>query len=174
MTKVAARSRFASLLLPMAASLLMSGAAVSAEVRIGYLGLKDDLRYHPDRVYARIEVAPGGNPIDGATMGIDELKVVSDAVDQQVVLDHREGTDAASLIARVGEMVAAGEQFIILDLPAPLVDEVAAATRDQPVTLVNATAPEDYLRNRCYPEPAAHCRLGPDDCRRHGAAAAHA
>ncbi|MDC9822288.1 amino acid ABC transporter substrate-binding protein [Devosia sp. ZB163] len=137
--------------LPLAASLLLSGAAFSAEVRIGYLGLKDDPRYHPDVVYTRIEIAPGGNPIDGATMGVEELKVVSDAVDQQVVLDHQEAADAAALVAKVNEMAAAGEQFIILDLPADLVDQVAAATKDQPVTLVNATAPEDYLRSRCYP-----------------------
>ena len=48
-------------------------------------------------------------------------------------------------------MVTAGEQFVILDLPAELVDQVAAATRDWPVTLLNATAPEDFLRERCYP-----------------------
>lgn len=138
-------------LLPLAASLLLSSVAVAAEVKIGYLGLKDDPRYHPDLVYTRIEIAPGGNPVDGALMGVEEMKVVSDAVDQQVVLDHQEATDATTLIAKVGEMAASGEQFIILDLPAELVDQVAAATRDQPVTLVNATAPEDYLRERCYP-----------------------
>ncbi len=140
-----------SSLLPLAASLLLSGAAFSAEVKIGYLGLKDDPRYHPDLVYTRIEIAPGGNPIDGATMGVEEMKVVSDAVDQQVVLDHQEATDATSLVAKLDAMVKAGEQFVILDLPAELVDQVAGQTRDWPVTLLNATAPEDYLRQRCYP-----------------------
>ena len=37
-------------LLPLAASLLLGGAAFSAEIKIGYLGLKDDPRYHPDLV----------------------------------------------------------------------------------------------------------------------------
>jgi ABC transporter substrate binding protein (PQQ-dependent alcohol dehydrogenase system) len=128
-----------------------STAMAQAAVSIGYLGLTDDARYDPEVVYTRIEIAPGGNPIDGATMGVTDLKVVSDAVGQTVSLDHQAAADAAALIAKVGEMSAAGEHFTILDLPAALVDEVAAATTNLPVTLINATAPEDFLRTRCYP-----------------------
>lgn len=133
------------------ATVLLGSSAVAAPVTIGYLGLTDDARYHPDIVYTRIEIAPGGNPVDGATMGVEDLKVVSDAVGQTVGLDHQEAADAPNLVAKVQDMVAEGENFIILDLPADLVDQVAAATTELPVTLVNATAPEDYLRTRCYP-----------------------
>ena len=145
---------------------LWSSAALSeGPVTIGYLGLQDDPRYHPDVVYTRIEIAPGGNPIDGATMGVADLKVVSDAVGQVVSLDHQEATDAASLTAKVQDMVAAGEQFIILDLPADLVEQVATATSDLAVTLVNATAPEDRLRSLCIPNllhSAASDRMNAD------------
>lgn len=134
-----------------ALGLCCSTAMAQTAVSIGYLGLTDDARYDPEVVYTRIEIAPGGNPIDGATMGVTDLKVVSDAVGQTVSLDHQEAADAAGLIAKVGEMSASGEHFIILDLPATLVDDVAAATINLPVTLVNATAPEDFLRTRCYP-----------------------
>lgn len=145
---------------------LWSGAALAqGAVTIGYLGLQDDPRYHPDIVYTRIEVAPGGNPIDGATMALGDLKVVSDAVGQTVSLDHQEATDAASLTAKVQDMVSAGEQFIILDLPADLVEQVATATKDLAVTLVNATAPEDRLRSLCNPNllhTAASDRMNAD------------
>jgi hypothetical protein len=88
---------------------LLGGVALAeGPVTIGYLGLKDDIRYHPDIVYTRIEIAPGGNPIDGATMGVSDLKVVSDAVGQTVSLDHQEAPNAPALIAKVGEMVTAG------------------------------------------------------------------
>jgi len=146
-------SRRSPLLLGLAASafaVLAGGAVFAREVPIGYLGLTDDPRYHPDIVYTRIEVAPGGNPIDGAVMGVDDLKVVTDAVDIQIKLDHQEAADLAGLVAKVQEMNKAGEGFIILDLPADLVDQVSAQVKDLPVTLVNATAPEDYLRDRCY------------------------
>lgn len=130
---------------------LLAGSVAAAPVTIGYLGLTDDLRYHPDIAYTRIELAPGGNPIDGAKMGIDDLKVVSDAVGQTVTLDQQEAGDALTLVSKVQEMAAGGENFIIVDLPAELVDQVAAATAELPVTLINATAPEDFLRTRCYP-----------------------
>ena len=162
------RNRFRPVLLGLAVSafaVLAGGAASARDVTIGYLGLQDDPRYHPDIVYTRIEISPGGNPIDGATMGVDDLKTVTDAVDLQVKLDHQEATDAASLVAKVQEMNKAGEGFIILDLPADLVDQVSAQTKDLPVTLVNATAPEDYLRDRCYPNllhTAASDRMNAD------------
>lgn len=144
---------------------LLTGTAAAAEVTIGYLGLTDDARYHPDIVYTRIEIAPGGNPIDGAIMGVDDLAVVSDAVGQTVSLDHVEAADAPGLIATLNDMVAKGEHFVILDLPADLVDQVAAAATELPVTLVNATAPQDYLRTRCYPNllhTAASDRMNAD------------
>ena len=131
--------------------LLCGTALAEGPVAIGYLSLTGDARYDPEVAYTRIELAPGGNPIDGAAMGIADLEVVSDAVGQAVSLDHQEAADATGLIAKVGEMAAAGEHFIMLDLPADLVDQVAAATTDLAVTLVNTTAPEDYLRSRCYP-----------------------
>ncbi|HHY48740.1 MAG TPA: amino acid ABC transporter substrate-binding protein [Alphaproteobacteria bacterium] len=128
-----------------------TGCAAAQEVTIGYLGLADDPRYDPKIAYTRIELTPAGNPVDGARMGIADLKVVADAVGQVIRLDQQEAADAAALTAKLGEMVAAGEQFIILDLPAELVDQVAAAAKNLPATLINATAPDDYLRNRCYP-----------------------
>lgn len=144
---------------------LLTSTALANDITIGYLGLTDDPRYHPDIVYTRIEIAPGGNPIDGATMGVSDLAVVSEAAGQTVSLDHVEAPDAEALVTSLNDMVARGENFVILDLPAPLVDHVAAAAADLPVTLVNATAPEDYLRTRCYPNllhTAASDRMNSD------------
>jgi ABC transporter substrate binding protein (PQQ-dependent alcohol dehydrogenase system) len=140
-----------ALLLSVAVLLGMAGATLGQQVKIGYLSLQNDSRYHPDIVYARIEVAPGGNPVEGATLGIADLKIISDASGQAFTLDHQQAPDVAGLTTRLNDMVLAGENFVILDLPAEMVDKVAAAAQDLQVTLVNATAPEDLLRNRCYP-----------------------
>lgn len=162
------KNRFRPVLFGLAVStlaVLAGGAAFAREVTVGYLGLQDDPRYHPDVVYTRIEISPGGNPVDGAVMGVEDLKVVTDAVDIQVKLDEQEAADVAGLVAKVQDMNKAGEGFIILDLPADMVDQVSAQTKDLPVTLVNATAPEDYLRDRCYPNllhTAASDRMNSD------------
>ena len=138
-------------LLTFVASLIMSGAAFAADVKVGYLGLKDDLRYHPQVAYTRIQIAPALNPVEGARLGIEDLGIVTDAVGVTLSLDEQQATDAADAIARVAAMSAAGEKFVILDLPGDIVAQVATASAALPITLVNATAPQDALRELCQP-----------------------
>ncbi|WP_423065884.1 ABC transporter substrate-binding protein [Devosia sp. CN2-171] len=138
-------------LLPLAASLLLCGGASAADVKVGYLGLKDDLRYHPEVAYTRIEISPALNPVEGARLGLEDLKIVTDAVDIAVTLDEQQATDAADASAKVAAMAAAGERFVILDLPGDIVSQVATAAAALPITLVNATASQDALRDLCQP-----------------------
>ncbi|WP_291392001.1 hypothetical protein [Devosia sp.] len=138
-------------LLSLAAALVMGSAAIAADVRIGYLGLKDDLRYHPEVAYTRIEIAPALNPVEGARLGINDLKIVTDAAGVSLSLDEQQATDAADASAKVAAMAAAGERFVILDLPGDVAREVVAASAALPITLVNATAPQDALRDLCQP-----------------------
>jgi ABC transporter substrate binding protein (PQQ-dependent alcohol dehydrogenase system) len=142
--------KFASIAL----SALLMGSAVSAsaaEVMVGYVGLKDDVRYHPEVAYTRIEISPALKPIEGAMLGFDDMKIVTDAANVTVKLDAYEAVDAAEAIQKVAAMQQAGERFVILDLPGDIVAEVAEATKDLPITLVNATAPQDALRDLCLP-----------------------
>ena len=124
---------------------------MAAEVRIGFLSLDADPRYDEDFVYARIELRPTGNALAGARLGIADSAMLAEATGNSFVLDPQSAADVAGLTAKVQAMAAAGERFVILDLPGDTVDQLAAATKDLPVTLVNATAPDDLLRNRCYP-----------------------
>jgi ABC transporter substrate binding protein (PQQ-dependent alcohol dehydrogenase system) len=133
------------------ASLMLVGAAAAAEVKVGYLGLVDDKRYHPDVAYTRIEISPAKNPVEGARLGIEDLKIVDDAVGITITLDEQRATDAADAIAKVQAMAAAGERFVIVDLPGDVVAQLAPATKDLKVTLLNATAPQDALRELCLP-----------------------
>ena len=138
-------------LLAGAALTLVASAALAAEVRIGFLSLDADPRYDEDFVYARIELRPTGNALAGARLGIADSAMLAEATGNSFVLDPQSAADVAGLTAKVQAMAAAGERFVILDLPGDTVDQLAAATKDLPVTLVNATAPDDLLRNRCYP-----------------------
>ena len=134
-------------------ALLMGSAvpAYSADVLVGYVGLRDDVRYHPEVAYTRIEISPALKPIEGALLGLDDMKIVTDAVNITVKLDAYEAADANEAIQKVAAMQQAGERFVILDLPGDIVAQVAEATRDLPITLVNATAPQDALRDLCLP-----------------------
>jgi ABC transporter substrate binding protein (PQQ-dependent alcohol dehydrogenase system) len=121
------------------------------DVTVGYLSLQNDPRYDRKVVYSGLALKPLAPPIKGAELGVVDLKVLTDASGISVKLDEEQARDAAGLISEVKSMSAAGERFVLLDLPAELVDQVAAATSDLKVTLINTTAHEDTLRDRCYP-----------------------
>jgi ABC transporter substrate binding protein (PQQ-dependent alcohol dehydrogenase system) len=141
-------------LLALALAALLTGSAVpalAADVLVGYVGLKDDLRYHPEVAYTRIEISPALKPIEGAILGFDDMKIVTDAANITVKLDAYEAADANEAIQKVAAMQQVGERFVILDLPGDIVAQVATATKDLPITLINATAPQDALRALCLP-----------------------
>lgn len=144
---------------------LASSAAFAADITVGFLSLDDDPRHDAVLAYARIELKSADNTLAGAQLGIADSAVLAEATGNTVTLDAQSAGDAASLAAKVGEMNAAGQRFIIVDLPADILDQVAAATATLPVTLINTTAPDDFLRNRCYPNllhTAASDRMNAD------------
>ncbi|HTJ57342.1 MAG TPA: amino acid ABC transporter substrate-binding protein [Devosiaceae bacterium] len=120
-------------------------------VKVGYLGLVNDPRNAPDLTYTDIQLAPPDDPVTGAQLGIADEAIVANANGFNLSLDVQKAADIADLVAKVKAMAAGGERFIILDLPDDLVDQLAAQTKGIDVTFLNASAHDDYLRDRCYP-----------------------
>lgn len=128
---------------------LLADPALADELRIGHLSLQDDPRYAQDWGYARLIAPPPVITADAARMAITDLQFTTEAVGLTVALDAQ--TVALSdVVSAAQKMVAAGVGFLVLDLPAEEVTEVAVALKDLPVLLVNATAPEDSLRSACH------------------------
>jgi len=134
-----------------AVALLMLGVggASAADIRIGYLSLRDDPRDRADVAYTNIQIAPPDDPLTGAQLGLLDAKVVADAVGDSFALDPQQAVDAADAVAKAKAMAAGGERFVVLDLPDELVDQLATAVKDEKLTLINATAHADFLRDRC-------------------------
>ncbi len=134
--------------------LLALGSAAWAKdaISIGYLSLKDDPRYSQDWGYARVVLPPPIRTMDGAQLALDDLSFTADAVGLSFTLDARQGDDVAGLTDALKRMVDEGTRFVVLDLPAEMVQELAKTARDWPVELINATAGDDALRTACYAE----------------------
>jgi hypothetical protein len=66
------------------------------EVKVGYLGLQNDVRYHPEIAYARIQLSPEINPVEGARLGIDDLRIVDNAVNLNLSLDEQMAKDGTT------------------------------------------------------------------------------
>ncbi|WP_238368535.1 hypothetical protein [Mesobacterium pallidum] len=128
----------------------MSGAAGAADLRIGVLRLDVDPRYDADMAYARIELRPTGDVEAAVRMALSDMKIVTDARGLDVVLSSA-SVSRTELDGAAQAMVADGVTHLVLDLPAEDIDHLAAALADTPVTLLNTTAPDDWLRRKCHP-----------------------
>ncbi len=137
--------------LPAASTDPRLASAPAKQVKLGYLSLANDPRNAANLAYTNIQLAPPDDPINGAQMGLADEAIVAKANGFTLTLDAQKASDINDLVARVKGMAAGGERFVILDLPDDLVDRLAAASKDLKVTLINASAHADFLRERCYP-----------------------
>ena len=133
----------------LAALAVLAHPALGDVLKIGHLSQLKDPRYGQDWGYARLITPPPVITADAARMAVTDLQFTTDAVGLSVTLDAK-AVASADLVSTAQKMVAAGDDYLVLDLPADGVKAVADALRDQPVLLVNATAPEDSLRTACY------------------------
>ncbi len=124
-------------------------AAAATDLPIGFLALEDDPRYDADMAYARIQLRPTGDAAEGAAMALADMKIVTDAVGLTPQLSIVRAPDSDGLAAAAQEMVAAGTNFIVADLPAAELAALSESLTGQPVTLMNATAQDNALRGMC-------------------------
>ena len=129
-----------------------NAAPAVTTAKIGYLGLQNDVRYHPQYAYTRIEISPAIHPVEGARLAIDDMKIITDAANIQLSLDEQKASNADNAIARLNAMAAAGERFAVVDLPGDVLAQVAPAVANSKITLINATAPQDLLRELRFPK----------------------
>jgi ABC transporter substrate binding protein (PQQ-dependent alcohol dehydrogenase system) len=127
-------------------------AAVTKSVTIGYVELASDPRYDNAGAFAGIQFYTLARPFTGAEVAIDEAQDVGRLLKMEFRLEKSAGADVATLTQTIKGWVANGTHFVVADLPADALVQLADAVKDQPVLLVNVSAPDDALR-------AAQCRV---------------
>ena len=89
-------------------------------------------------------------------MGRREARFPLSAVGLELVLERVSAADAAGLLAQVDTLYDAGTRFFIVDAPAPVLAELAAATRDRDLLLLNVSASDDLLRGEACQRNLLH------------------
>ena len=130
-------------------ALCLAQTAGAADLRIGLLRLENDPRYDEDFAYARIELRPLGDVSAAVRMAISDMEMLTDARGFTPVLSEAAVGDG-ELQEAARAMVDEGVTHLVVDLPAAEVDALAAALADTPVTILNTTAPDDWLRRKCH------------------------
>ena len=143
------------------AALLLCSAAAAEErpaFTFGYLDLNDDIRYtrwgvHPVDIRSetnRVDL----RPMAGAEMGVADIRAFGRRAGVQFTLRAERVTDAAGLSAALETIRAeTGASVFLIDAPGAALRDVAAATLDQDIILINVSAVDDRLRGEAC---AAH------------------
>lgn len=143
------------LLLPLVLALLtfVRVAAAAAPVTLGYVGLADDPRHRPLRLYTGVVLRPEVRPVDGARLAIKDARAVGRALDLAFGLEEATVAGAEEAAAAVERLAGEkGVRFVLADLPAPMLAQLAAAPAGKGVVLLNVSATEDVLRGAsCAP-----------------------
>jgi ABC transporter substrate binding protein (PQQ-dependent alcohol dehydrogenase system) len=128
-------------------------AQEAARVTFGYVGIAGDPRHAARELYANLVLRPAVRPLDGAQTAMRDARILGRALKLAFALEPAEVVDLESAHAALDRLRAdAGVRFVLVDLPAPLLGELAARTRGEPVVLLNVSAEEDELRGAaCAP-----------------------
>lgn len=141
-----------SLAIMMAAITLAIGGRAAAQpamptpLPIGFVSLTDDPRF--DRFLAHLEIPmrPLGPALNGAELGIADAFQIAQQIDIAFSIEGATEPDVPGLAGAIADWVETGVHFVIADLPAASLLELADAVADLPVTLFNISAEEDSLR----------------------------
>lgn len=140
--------------------LLLLAAPVAAQeavpVPIGYVELEGDPRYANDAAHAGIEFRTLGRPLPGARLGIEDAQVVGPMVGAAFELTVHRAESVAALAEAVRVLAGQGVRFVLADLPAAALVQLADAVADVPVTLLNVSATDDALRGADCRTNVAH------------------
>ena len=113
---------------------------------IGYMQQSDDPRYDDKHMTAQFLGQALGRPTVGAEVALKEVKFHGQNAGVEFALESAEAATAAELIKQVETLQAKGVRFILSDLPAATLSEVASAFKGKDVVFFNVSAPDDCLR----------------------------
>ncbi len=121
------------------------GAPRGKQIAIGYLQVSDDPRYD-DRQGPGETVATPGRPIDGASMGVDEVNIDASISGRRYALIEEDADSDDALAAKADALQQRGVHWILVDADDGAMARLARAERGKPVLLFNVSAPGDTLR----------------------------
>lgn len=113
---------------------------------IGYVQLEDDPRYDPTYFYFYEPTRPLGRPEAGAMLGIQDSWPMAQVVKNEFTLVEKSGANIDDLAQQIQTWTGDGVHFVIADLPGDALLALSDKVKDLPVTLLNISAKDNYLR----------------------------
>jgi ABC transporter substrate binding protein (PQQ-dependent alcohol dehydrogenase system) len=122
-------------------------AQTSDTLTIGYVEIEGDERYLPIRGAERMILATRDRPFPAVGVALDEAKPLSPVIHWNFAVARISVKTTDDVAPAVLDALRKQDiHFFVLDLPGDAVKALAEAVRGNDVLLLNATAPDDWLR----------------------------
>jgi ABC transporter substrate binding protein (PQQ-dependent alcohol dehydrogenase system) len=126
-------------------------------MKLGYVELANDPRYANRGEHSGIVFTDLGRPYPGSQVALADALAIGRVIKIAFSMEKATGTSANELAQRVSDWITKdGIHFVLADLPAAALKEVAHKLADQPVLLFNVSAPDDSLRGADCAKNVAH------------------
>ncbi len=133
-------------LLPMSRGVRAETVAGRA-VRLGYVELADDPRYADRGSLSGIVFPDLGRPYLGSQVALADAQAIGRVVKVDFSMEKATGKSVDDLVRQISSWISASDvHFVLADLPATALKELAHHLAGQPVMLFNISDPDDSLR----------------------------
>jgi ABC transporter substrate binding protein (PQQ-dependent alcohol dehydrogenase system) len=116
-------------------------------MKLGYVELADDLRYANRGAHSGIVFTDLGRPYQGSQVALEDARAVGRVTGLAFSMEKSTAKSGDELVQEVsGWVTSDGIHFVLADLPAATLKDLAHRLSDRPVLLFNISAPDDSLR----------------------------
>jgi hypothetical protein len=147
------RRGFATAILAVVIGVLSPSIAAKTEapemgvMKLGYVELADDPRYANRGAHSGIVFTDLGPPYQGAQVALEDAQAIGRVIGVEFSMEKSTAISDDELVQRISDWnTTDGIHFVLADLPAAALKDLARRLADHPVLLFNISAPDDALR----------------------------
>lgn len=116
-------------------------------MKLGYVELADDQRYIGQGLRSGILFADIGRPYQGSQVALEDARMIGRVIRVEFSMEKAAEESVDELVRRISGWSEANDvHFILADLPAAALKDLARRMADRPLLLLNVSAPDDSLR----------------------------
>lgn len=126
-------------------------------MKLGYVELTDDPRYANRGAHSGIVFTDLGRPYPGSQLALEDAQAVGRVIGVEFSMEKATAASDDELVDQISSWAAGdGIHFVLADLPAADLKNLARRLGDRPITLFNISAPDDSLRGEDCARSIAH------------------
>lgn len=134
-----------------------SEPAPAKPMKLGYVELEDDPRYANKGAIGGIQFIDLGRPYQASQVALEDARSIGRVTKIDFSMEKVTGKSVDELFQQTSAWINSGDiHFILADLPAPALLDLARRLKDKPVLLFNVSAPDNSLRGANCMSNVAH------------------